>query len=69
MPIGEIFPDVRLILPVAVFFFALAALYSSEGHGGCIGISGRHGVVLGAHGTDVADRPDPELPRCDVARI
>jgi hypothetical protein len=34
MPIGEIFPDVRLILPAAVFSFALAALYSSEGHGG-----------------------------------
>ena len=38
MPIGEIFTDVRLILLVAVIFFALAVLYSSEGHGGCIGI-------------------------------
>ncbi len=34
MPISEIFLDVRLILLVAIFFFALAALYSSEGHGG-----------------------------------
>jgi hypothetical protein len=27
MPSGEIFLDVRLVLPVAVFFFAVAALY------------------------------------------
>ncbi len=27
MPIGEIFPDVRLILPAAVFSFAPAVLY------------------------------------------
>ncbi len=31
MPIGEIFLDVRLLLLVAVFFFALDALYSSAG--------------------------------------
>jgi hypothetical protein len=37
MPIGEIFLDVRLILLVAIFFFALAALYSSVGHGGASG--------------------------------
>ncbi len=37
MPIGELFPDVRLILLVAVFFFALTALYSSVGHGGASG--------------------------------
>ncbi len=37
MPIGEIFLDVRLISLVAVVFFALAALYSSVGHGGASG--------------------------------
>ena len=37
MPIGEIFLGVRLVLLVTVFFFALAALYSSVGHGGASG--------------------------------
>mgnify|MGYP003725516111 FL=1 len=37
MPIREIFLDVRLVLLVTVFFFALAALYSSVGHGGASG--------------------------------
>jgi uncharacterized membrane protein YfcA len=37
MPIGEMFLDVRLVLLIAVFFFALAALYSSVGHGGASG--------------------------------
>ena len=37
MPIGEIFLGVRLVLLVTGFFFALAALYSSVGHGGASG--------------------------------
>ena len=37
MPIGEIFLDMRLVLLVTIFFFALAALYSSVGHGGVSG--------------------------------
>ena len=37
MPIGEIFPDMRLVLLVTIFFFALAALNSSVGHGSVSG--------------------------------
>ena len=37
MPIGEIFLDMRLVLLVTILFFALAALYSSVGHGGAPG--------------------------------
>ena len=37
LAIGEIYLDAGLISLVAVFFFALAALYSSVGHGGASG--------------------------------
>ena len=37
MPIGGIFLDLRLVLLVTMFFFALAAHYSSVGHGGVLG--------------------------------
>ena len=37
MPIGEIFLDMRLVFLGTIFFFALAALYSSVGHGGASG--------------------------------
>ena len=37
MPIGEICLGVGLVLLVTVFFFVLAALYSSVGHGGASG--------------------------------
>ena len=37
LPIGEIFLDMRLVLLATIFFFTLAALYSSVGHRGASG--------------------------------